>query len=107
MLQLRLSLQSNPSILTAGLLPKLGRTQPPPPPPPPPVFLEEDGESESCTGDSGDTGVMIFSSPKRESCINGLATLLGGDPQKNGGGDPQKNGGDDANTCVQDCSIPP
>lgn len=97
MLQLRLSLQSNPSILTGGLLPKLGRTQPPPAPPPP-VFLDEDGESKSCTGDNGDSVVMILSSPKRESCINGLATLLGGDPQKNGG--------DDANTCVQDCSIP-
>lgn len=93
MLQLRLSLsrQSNPSILTAGLLPKLGRTQPllllPPP------FLpEEEGEEGSMAVD--DKGFTL-SSTKRESCINGLATLLGGDPQKNGG--------DDAN-CVQ---LPP
>lgn len=97
LLQLRRSLsrQSNPSILTAGLLPKLGRTQPPLLPPPVTPFLaEEDGDDGSKTGDKG----VIFSSPKRESCINGLATLLGGDPQKNGG--------DDAN-CVQDCSDPP
>lgn len=93
MLQFRRSLQSKPSILTAGLLPKLGRMQLLLPPPPTPPFLEEeDGDGGSRTGDNG----VISSSPKRKSCINGLATLLGGDPQKNGG--------DEANTCVQDCS---
>lgn len=81
-LQLRLlslSRQSNPSILTAGLLPKLARTQDPP-------FLEEDdGESDSPGGiERGETG-MNFSSPNRSSWISGLDTLLGGDPQKKGG----------------------
>lgn len=79
-LQFRLSLQSKPSTLTAGLLPKLGRTQPPPAPP---FLVEEDGDGGSRIGDNG----VISSIPKRESCINGLATLLGGDPQKNGGDD--------------------
>lgn len=54
-----------------------------------PAFLAEDDG-----GDGTDSGG--FSSPNRASCVNGLETLLGGDPQKNGG--------DDA-TCVLLCSI--
>lgn len=83
MLQFRLSLsrQSNPSIRTTGLFPKFPRMQP--------AFLAEDDG-----GDGTDSGG--FSSPNRASCVNGLETLLGGDPQKNGG--------DDA-TCVLLCSI--
>lgn len=85
MLQFRLSLsrQSNPSTLTAGLLPKLARTHPP--------FLPEDegdgGRPDwvgTTTQDDGERGGK-FSSPNRASWISGLATLLGGDPQKNGG----------------------
>lgn len=95
MLQLRLlslSRQSNPSILTAGLFPKLDRRHPP--------FLadEEDGDDDDIPDgaglgiiDLGDTGENL-SSPKRASCISGLETLLGGDPLKNGG---------DEATCVQ------
>jgi hypothetical protein len=41
------------------------------------------------TGEKGEN----FSFPNLASWINGLATLLGGDPQKNGGGDED--------TCVQ------
>lgn len=89
MLQFRLSLsrQSNPSTLTAGLLPKLARTHPP--------FLAEDGGeggrpdgAGATTHDDGEK----FSSPNRASWISGLATLLGGDPQKNGGGDEATGG---------------
>lgn len=64
MLQLRLSLsrQSNPSTLTAGLLPKFARTHPP--------FLEaDDGDDDipERTGiDRGEIGV-ILSSPNRAS----------------------------------------
>jgi len=85
MLQFRLSLsrQSNPSILTAGLLPKLARTHPP--------FLAEDegdgGRPDAVgttTHDCGESGEKV-SSPNRASCIKGLLALLGGDPQKNGG----------------------
>jgi hypothetical protein len=100
MLQFRLlslSRQSNPSTLTAGLFPKFARTQPP--------FLaveldvgEDDDEGGGGIGD--DIGEKNLSSPNRASCINGLATLLGGDPQKNGGGD-------EAMTCVQDCCSTP
>lgn len=81
MLQLRLlslSRQSNPSILTAGLLPKLERRHPP--------FLAE-GEDDT----PDDTGLgfvesgKILSSRKRSSWIKGLDTLLGGDPLKKGG----------------------
>jgi hypothetical protein len=36
--------------------------------------------------DNGDIGVSL-SSPNLASWINGLPTLDGGDPQKNGGGD--------------------
>lgn len=69
MLQLRLSLsrQSNPSTLTAGLFPKLARTHPP--------LRVEEGDAR---GEAG-------ASPKRASWISGLDTLLGGDPEKNGG----------------------
>ena len=95
MLQFRLlslSRQSNPSILTAGLLPKFALTQPP--------FLEEDdGDEETPEGmgiESGEIGV-IFSSPNRASWIIGLDTRLGGDPLKKGG---------DEAACVQDCSAP-
>lgn len=67
MLQLRRSLsrQSNPSILTAGLFPKLERTQPP-------FLVEDDGDDESPnwvglgTLDDGESGEII-SSPNRES----------------------------------------
>ena len=63
MLQLRLSLQSNPSILTDGLFPKLARTQLP--------FLADEDEDDdepdaSGIGDNGDCG-MSFSSPNRAS----------------------------------------
>ena len=95
MLQFRLSLsrQSNPSILTAGLSPKLARTQPP-------FLVEEEGDGGrpdgegTTTHDDGERGEK-FSSPNRASWINGLATLLGGDPLKNGG---------DEDTCGHDCS---
>lgn len=88
MLQFLLSLsrQSNPSILTAGLLPKLPLTHPP--------FLPEEEEE----GDEGgwpsrvEIGEEEISSLNRASCVNGLATLLGGDPHKNGDGE--------SNTCV-------
>lgn len=93
--QLRRSLlrQSNPSILTAGLLPKFGRTQPP--------CLEDDGEEGKpevgpAMGESGENG-RNFSSPNLSSLISGLDTLLGGDPQKKGG---------DEAICTQDCSAP-
>jgi len=98
MLQLRLSLsrQSNPSTLTAGLLPKLARTHPP--------FLAEDGGeggrpdgAGTTTHDDGERGEK-FSSPNRASWISGLATLLGGDPQKNGGGDEATGG-------LNNCSV--
>lgn len=95
MLQLRLSLsrQSNPSILTDGLFPKLARTQLP-------FLADEDGDDDkpdgSGIGDNSDCG-MSFSSLNRSSWINGLATLLGGDPQKKGG---------DEATCGGACSTP-
>lgn len=78
MLQFRVSLsrQSNPSTLTVGLPPKPARTHPPPP------FLVDEDE----IGESGEIGVSI-SLPNRASWINGLATLLGGDPLKNGCGE--------------------
>jgi len=87
MLQFRLSLsrQSNPSTLTAGLFPKLALTHPP--------FLPEDeGDGGRpdwvgiTTQEDGESGEK-FSSPNLASWIRGLDTLLGGDPQKNGGGD--------------------
>jgi hypothetical protein len=67
MLQLRLlslSKQSNPSILAAGLFPKLARTHPP-------FREEEDGESDDNPDggigiERGETGVN-FSSPNRAS----------------------------------------
>lgn len=95
-LQLRLlslSRQSNPSTLTAGLLPKLARRHPP-------FLADEDGDDDE-TGlgimERGDTGV-IFTSPNRASWISGLDTLLGGDPLKKGG---------DEATCVLVWSDPP
>lgn len=88
MLQLgRLSLakrQSNPSILIAGLLPTF--------PPTGPTFLSDEGKSD----DLPDAGIGITERPEtgetlsslnRESCTNGLDTLLGGDPLKKGGGE--------------------
>lgn len=64
------------------------------------VAEEGDGEDDKpdgiATGDSGDGG-MNLSSPNRASWINGLATLLGGDPLKNGG---------DEATCGGACSTP-
>jgi hypothetical protein len=84
----------------AGLFPKFAQTQP--------TFLAvelelgEEDDDEGCGGGTGDDviGEKNMSSPNRASCINGLATLLGGDPQKNGGGD-------EAITCVQDCCSTP
>lgn len=89
MLQFLLSLsrQSNPSILTAGLLPKLPLTHPP--------FLpEEEGDEGGKPNGGGiaEEETDMISSRNRASCVNGLATLLGGDPHKNGDGE--------SNTCV-------
>jgi hypothetical protein len=75
--------QSNPSTLTsAGLSPNFILTHPPP------LHAEVDGDDkpEGDGIDSGEIGVN-FSSPNLASWINGLPTLVGGDPQKNGGGD--------------------
>lgn len=86
--------QSNPSILSAGLLPKFARMQPP--------FLEdEDGGEEKpevgpAMGESGENG-RTFSSPNLSSLVSGLDTLLGGDPQNNRG---------DEAICAQACSAP-
>uniref|UniRef100_M1ACW9 Uncharacterized protein n=1 Tax=Solanum tuberosum TaxID=4113 RepID=M1ACW9_SOLTU len=84
MLQLRRSLsrQSKPSTLTAGLWPKFALLTHPP-------FLADDVEGDEANPEGigiarGDIGVT-FSSQNRASRINGLDTLLGGDPQKNGG----------------------
>lgn len=93
-----LSRQSNPSTLTAGLLPKFALKHPP--------FLEaEVGEAltrpgdlsigEDAIGEIG--GISSFSSLNLASCTNGLETLLGGDPQKNGG---------DEGTCALNLSAP-
>ena len=68
MLQFRplsLSRQSNPSTLTAGLFPKLARTQPPP------FLAEEEGDEEDGlhgegTRNDGENGEN-FSSPNRAS----------------------------------------
>lgn len=91
MLRFRLSLsrQSNPSILTAGLLPKFPRTQLP--------FLADEDDGDKPEGGGMGRNGANFSSPNRASCINGLATLLGGDPYKKGGDDAM---------FVQDCSRP-
>lgn len=82
MLRFRLSLsrrQSNPSILTAGLLPKFTRTHPP--------FRPAEGGGDDGGEAAGEKrgSSFGFSSPNLASWINGLATLLGGDPQKYGG----------------------
>lgn len=80
MLRFRLSRsrrQSNPSILTAGLLPKFTRPQPP--------FRPDDGGGDGDGDAAAGERSFGFSSPNRASWINGLATLLGGDPHKNGG----------------------
>lgn len=79
-LLLRLS-QSNPTTRTGGLFPKLvaALTQLP--------FLGEDGGcglvALGVEGVGGAT--MRSSSRKSESFVNGLETLLGGDPVKNKG----------------------
>lgn len=98
MLQLRRSLsrQSNPSILTAGLLPKLALTHPPLILAVDEVELGDPVKPEGIGIARGDIGVT-FSSPNRASWISGLETLLGGDPLKNGG---------DEATCAQVCSAP-
>ena len=85
--------QSNPSTLTAaGLSPKFILTQPP-------LRVEEDGEVKLDGGRNGNARKeATFSSLNRASWVNGLAALLGGDQQKNGGGE-------EAN-CVIDCSAP-
>ena len=65
-------LQLNPSILTAaGLCPKFDLTQLP--------CLRAD-----CDGDASGATVSL-SLPNRASWITGFETLLGGDPEKNGG----------------------
>lgn len=57
----------------------------------PPFLADEDGDEVDDIPDVGfgiiESGEIgdIFSSPNRASCINGLETLLGGDPQKKGG----------------------
>ncbi|GKV16811.1 hypothetical protein SLEP1_g27393 [Rubroshorea leprosula] len=72
--------QSKPSTLTAaGLRPYFILTHPP-------LRVADDGDDKP-DGDgicSDGMGVSL-SSPKRASCTSGLAALLGGDPQKNGG----------------------
>lgn len=83
--------QSNPSTLTAaGLSPNFILAHPP--------LRPDDGDDkpEGDGIDNGDIGVNL-SSPNRASWIIGLATLVGGDPQKNGG---------DEATWVADCSAP-
>lgn len=70
--------QSNPSTLTAaGLSPYFILTQPP-------LRAADDGEDKP-DGDANGNAGRGFSSPNRASCTNGLAALLGGDPQKYGG----------------------
>lgn len=100
MLQLRLlslSRQSNPSTLTAGLLPKLARRHP--------FFLADEDEDADDIPDDAGLGIIargetgdVLPSPNLASCISGLETLLGGDPLKKGG---------DEATCVQVCSDAP
>lgn len=81
--------QSNPSTLTAaGLRPNFILTHPP---------LRADGDGDDGDGICNVERAASLSSPNRASCTSGLAALLGGDPQKNGG--------DDA-TWVADCSVP-
>lgn len=98
MLQFRRSLsrQSNPSILTAGLLPKLALTHPPLILAADEVEVGDPAKPEGIGIARGEIGVT-FSSPNRASWISGLDTLLGGDPLKNGG---------DEATCAQVCSAP-
>lgn len=92
---LSLSRQSNPSTLTAGLLPKLARRHPP-------FLAEDDDDADDKPADVG-LGIIargeiweVFpSDPNLASCISGLETLLGGDPLKKGG---------DEATCVHVCS---
>lgn len=101
MLQLRLlslSRQSNPSTLTAGLLPKLARRHPP-------FLADEDEEDADDIPDDPGLGIIargetgeVLPSPNLASCISGLETLLGGDPLKKGG---------DEATCVHVASDPP
>lgn len=85
--------QSNPSTLTvAGLRPNFILTQPP--------FrgvADDEGDGKPDGEGRGNVNGVSFSSPKRASCTNGLAALLGGDPEKNGG--------DDA-TGITDCPVP-
>jgi hypothetical protein len=81
LLLLRLS-QSNPTTRTTGLFPKLvaAITQLP--------FLGEDGGCGLVARGVDGLGeaTMRSSSRKSESFVNGLETLLGGDPVKNRGG---------------------
>ncbi|GAB2210832.1 hypothetical protein Droror1_Dr00016118 [Drosera rotundifolia] len=74
--------QSKPSTLTAaGLRPNFPLAHPP---------LRANGESVGDVGDgndNGDEGEPFFTPRKRESKTNGLETLDGGDPEKNGGDD--------------------
>lgn len=65
--------QLNPSILTAaGVCPNLARAQPP--------CLRADDDD----GDASGTAIGL-SLPNFESWITGFDTLLGGEPQRNGG----------------------
>lgn len=72
--------QSKPSTLTAaGLSPNFILMHPPP-------LQAEDGDDKP-EGDRDADKEVSFSSPNRASWIKGLAVLLGGDPEKNGGED--------------------
>lgn len=53
-----------------------------------PPLRAEDGESEEDeTGDADREVGVIFPLTNRESSVKGLAVLVGGDPEKNGGDD--------------------
>ena len=84
--------QSNPSTLTAaGLSPNFILTHPP-------LRAEDDGEDKPEGDGLGNARKgASFSSPNRASWTTGLAALLGGDPQKNGGEEA---------TWAMDCSAP-
>lgn len=98
LLRLSLSRQLNPTTRTAGLFPKfvVPLTQPLPPP-----FLGEDGGCGLVArGVDGGGATTRSSFLKSESFVNGLDTLLGGDPENN-------RGGDDVAPLAGSCSQPP
>jgi len=69
----------------------------------PPFLADEEvddiDDPEGIGIDCGEIGEKL-SSPNRVSWISGLDTLLGGDPEKNGGDEA-------AAACAQDCCSPP